>query len=122
MPWLTASLGGRNSEQPWIRNGNFLVKPRKEWWIGSKIKKGRRGAFITHLHLVFSSHVNDVTDFSEVLLFSTAHSILVVDRFSSNSTTPLHPDEQHGVSLWGEGESRTKTAHSVIETGYLAFG
>jgi len=53
----SCNFGGRNSEQPLIRNKNVLVKPQKEWCIGSKKNGGRRQAFISHLHLVFSSHV-----------------------------------------------------------------
>jgi len=52
-----------------------LVKPQKEWWIGSKKERGRRGAFISHPHLVLSSHVQNVMLFSEFSALSTAHSM-----------------------------------------------
>ena len=69
-------FGGRNSEEPLIRNRNLLVKPRKEWCIGSKKKIGRRGAFVSHLHLVFPQPCLDAVDTSEVSLVSTAHAMI----------------------------------------------
>ena len=81
---------GAKARTTMIRNRHFLVNHKKVWWIGSKKKRGRRGAFTSQPHLVFSQSCALCHALFKIL--STQHSSLhdMLHDFFSDSTAPLH--------------------------------